>query len=106
MSKKKAILPRWEFYYGQSTSAQCHALKFSTPDGLFWFSYDTLVAFRINGTEKEDNGGLVVRENKWGPTTGKHLNAINDNKYCRVDSKTFARLFKKYTGQELSDYSD
>ena len=37
----------------------------------FWFSYKTLVALNVPGK------GKVVSENLWGPTTGKHLNAID-----------------------------
>lgn len=36
-----------------------------------YFSYDTVVAFREVGHE------LVVHENDWGPTTGKHLNWLD-----------------------------
>jgi hypothetical protein len=35
-----------------------------------YFSYETLVAFHAPGV------GLVVSENCWGPTTGRHLNDI------------------------------
>ena len=37
----------------------------------FWFSYQTVIAFRTPTT------GLVLSENLWGPTTGKHLNVIS-----------------------------
>ena len=37
-----------------------------------WFSYETPIAFK-NGTWST----LVVSENVWGPTTGKHLNYID-----------------------------
>lgn len=36
-----------------------------------WFSYSTPVAIRRDGHD------LIVRENVWGTTTGKHLNAID-----------------------------
>lgn len=35
------------------------------------FSYETPIAFEGAGS------GMVVRENDWGPTTGKHLNALD-----------------------------
>ncbi len=38
---------------------------------VVWFSYKEPVAFKFNGRPR------VVRENAWGPTTGKHLNAID-----------------------------
>lgn len=54
-----------------------------------WFSYKTPVAFQVNGH------GLVVRENDWSNTTGKHLNRIDGgNKKGRVDATTFQRLFE------------
>ena len=48
-----------------------NALCFTAGDLDVYFSYKTPVAFRAPGF------GLVVRENEWGPTTGKHLNAID-----------------------------
>lgn len=52
----------------------------------FYFSYRTCVAFRGS------NGRMVVRENEWGPTTGKHLNWIDEDKSTRVDGATFQRM--------------
>ena len=53
-----------------------------------WFSYDTPIAFRSSGER-------VVRENVWGPTTGKHLNVIDggtkEAKERRVSSEDFNR---------------
>lgn len=37
---------------------------------LYYFSYDTIVGFQVGGNRP------VVRENIWGPTTGKHINRI------------------------------
>jgi len=48
-----------------------------------WFSYRTPVGFLAPGT------GYVVRENAWGPTTGKHLNYLNSNKAGRVSGEQF-----------------
>ena len=51
----------------------------------FWFSYRTCVAFN-----RHDGTGPVVRENDWGPTTGKHLNWIDDgDKGRRVPANVF-----------------
>lgn len=36
----------------------------------FWFSYSTIVAVM-------ENGKLYVSENRWGTTTGKHLNYLD-----------------------------
>jgi hypothetical protein len=43
-----------------------------------YYSYKTIVAFRHEST------GLVVSQNQWGTTTGKHLNWINDDKSARI----------------------
>jgi hypothetical protein len=59
-----------------------------------WYSYRTAVAFRVNGI-------TTVRRNDWGPTTGKHLNAIDGghpvDRADRVDSETFTRLWNERT---------
>ena len=48
-----------------------------------WISYETVVAFY-------DGYDLVVCDNIWGPTTGKHLNSIDGgNKASRVSYKEF-----------------
>lgn len=53
----------------------------------FYFSYKTLVAFRHDGE-------VTVRENDWGPTTGKHLNAIDGgDKKRRLPSERFELAF-------------
>lgn len=48
----------------------------------YWYSYKTLVAFRINGE-------FHIIKNYWSNTTGKHLNLINSNKSIREDEETF-----------------
>ena len=55
-----------------------------------WFSYKTIVAFRVAGQHP------VVRRNDWGPTTGKHLNLIDGGDTAsRVHSETFDRLLSE-----------
>lgn len=72
MKMTTATLPMFETY-GRYASRNygAHALVFSVGDRDFYFSYKTLVAFRVPGY------GLVVSDNVWGPTTGKHLNWID-----------------------------
>jgi hypothetical protein len=53
-----------------------------------YFSYETPIAF----TSKN---GLVVSENIWGTTTGKHLNMINDNKSIRINRTNFETLLNE-----------
>lgn len=60
-----------------------HSLCFEDASGnSYWYSYETLVAFRINGE-------FHIIKNYWGPTTGKHLNWIDSNKKIREDEDTF-----------------
>lgn len=60
-----------------------HTLLFTDSKGNeYYYSYETLVAFRINGE-------FHIVKNLWGPTTGKHLNWINPNKDLREDWNTF-----------------
>lgn len=54
-----------------------------------WFSYQTAVAFQVNGKDR------VVRENSWGPTTGKHLSWIEPDKRKRVSAEKFEELWQK-----------
>lgn len=48
-----------------------------------YFSYNTVVAFRTPET------GLVISDNMWGPTTGKHLNAISRDHTKRINREKF-----------------
>ena len=53
-----------------------------------WFSYNTIIAFWT------PDSGLVVSENVWSKTTGKHLNWLEPDKKCRVSNDDFnAMLF-------------
>ena len=61
-----------------------NALVFTDVNRIeYYFSYNTLVAF------KHPTSDLVIRENIWGNTTGKHLNWIDADKSKRVDTPTF-----------------
>ena len=71
--------------YGRYSSDNygVNTLAFTDPFGnKYWYSYQKLVAFRINGE-------FHIIKNYWGTTTGKHLNWINDNKAIREDDDTF-----------------
>ena len=64
-------------------------------DAILYFSYHDLVAFGYKDI-------LVVRENIWGNTTGKHLNSIDDGKKeNRVSAETFYELYQEYIGKRL-----
>lgn len=61
-------------------------------DVELWFSYRTLIAFRT-----PTSCGTIVRENDWGPTTGRHLNYLCD-KSERVSNGEFAQLVGQHLG--------
>lgn len=77
---------RFYNYGGYSSSNYgAHTLAFETKEGTFYFSYETLVAFKSKKTGKK-----YVRENVWGNTTGKHLNWIDGgNKKARLSEEEF-----------------
>lgn len=72
------------YNYGiySSDNYGAHSLCFVTPIGKYWFSYETLVAFMINGE-------FHIIKNYWGTTTGKHLNWIDKDHSIREDRETF-----------------
>ena len=54
----------------------------------FWFSDDTLVAFRTKGE-------FHIVKNYWGTTTGKHLNWICSNKSIRESMEDFEANYNR-----------
>lgn len=54
-----------------------------------WFSYETPIAFQSG------HGRIVVRENEWGPTTGKHIGYVNPDKGARVDGVVFESMLAR-----------
>lgn len=72
--------------YGNYSSDNygAHALRVDFDNLTLWYSYKTVVAFRGGGYPRQ------VRQNSWGPTTGKHLNAIDGGeKSSRIDGQEF-----------------
>ena len=79
-------LPNFEVYCENTTAV--NALVFSIGNYYIYYSYKTPVAFR--GPD-----GLKVSENCWGPTTGKHLNAIDGgDKANRMPRAEFEKALK------------
>lgn len=79
--------------YGNYSSENygAHALVVDMAGVRVWFSYTTPVAFAT------EECGRVVRENDWGPTTGKHLNWIDGgDKQSRVSGAEFERLYAEH----------
>ena len=82
-------IKKWNYGNYSSNNYGAHSLAFQLGDVTVYFSYETPVAFEAPGH------GLVVRENDWGNTTGKHLNWIDGGKHeSRLPSSEFERLLK------------
>lgn len=96
-------LPTFESYGEYSSDNYgAHTLVFTDERGCdFYYSYRTLVAVRV------PFAGMVVHENDWGPTTGKHLNWIDggdkEAKASRVDSETFEQRVAEMLGSEAEE---
>jgi hypothetical protein len=71
-------LPKVSPYGDYSDNYGTHALRVDLGNLELWYSYDTIIAYR----DVED--GMVICENVWGTTTGKHLNWINLDHKRRV----------------------
>ncbi len=80
-------LPRFRSYGDyKSDNYGAHCLEFTIGGLSVYFSYKTPVAFERPST------GLVVRENDWGQTTGRHLNWIDGgNKKDRIPGNEFEK---------------
>ena len=86
--------------YGQYASSNygAHALRVDVGPIRVWYSYETAVAFQVDGHER------VVHENGWGTTTGKHLNWIdNGDKKTRVSGAEFQRLWDEQVAPLLAE---
>ena len=69
----------------ESYSPSCKigaAMRLITANYTLWFSYSTPIAI-------QNSDGLFIRENDWGPTTGRHLNYIDEDKSIRISGEEF-----------------
>ncbi len=90
-------IPSFESYGNYSSSNYgVNCLVFTDERGHdYYFSYKTLIALRVPGK------GLIVRENDWGNTTGKHLNWIDyGDKENRVETQEFQRIMNEWTKED------
>ena len=62
--------------------------KVISGDCVYFFSYETCIAFAINGE-------LVISKNIWSNTTSKHLNLIDTDKTIRIDYLDFKEELSK-----------
>jgi hypothetical protein len=90
--------------YGQYSSSNygAHCLRLDFGPITVWYSYDTPVAFHIDGQNR------VVRKNDWNRTTGKHLRWIDghlskDKNSGRVDGSTFENLWVQHVAPLFAD---
>lgn len=81
--------------YGEGNRAyqlrKAHCDLYENDKGVqLYFSYQTLVAFKVPGYQ------LVSVENRWGTTTGKHLNWIGEPKDARLSLDDFEKVAKEH----------
>ena len=80
---------KWN-YYKEGSNSPAVAFRDENSGFTYFYSYNTLVAF------EHTLSGLVVRENVWGATTGKHLNAIDGGSVdAKIERVTYYEDFKK-----------
>ena len=92
-------LPTFESYMpSASKNYGLNSLRFFDASGrCYWFSYQTLVAFT------DGEGRRYVRQNEWGPTTGKHLNAIDGgNVNTRLSADAFQAKYAEIHAEPVS----
>lgn len=71
----------------QGESPTQHTVSIGDLD--LYFSYEAVVAFRARGIS------LIVSENIWSATTGKHINAIAGKGYPRLPREKFREMLKE-----------
>ena len=97
----KTELPRIDSYgHYSSNNYGAHTLRVEVGPLTVWFSYKTPVAFRAPGTP------MIVHQNDWGKTTGKHLKWIDGHTSKtakdRVSGEKFEQLWAEHV-QPLFD---
>lgn len=78
--------------YSSNNYGSCRAVTIG--DLILYYSYNTVVAFR------DGNKPLVISQNIWSNTTGRHLNWINPDKTVRIPNDEFedtlSRTLRQY----------
>ncbi len=92
-------LPTFDTYCPNTTAA--NALCFDLGPIKVWYSYKTVVAYQlcpeyISRSPKAYQHPPTVRHNDWGPTTSKHLNAIDGGDTAsRVSGEVFETMLSE-----------
>lgn len=83
-------LPTFSNYGNYSSDNYgAHTLRIDTANLTLWYSYKTIIAYQ------DAQDGLVVSENAWTTTTGKHLNWIDGgNKKSRKPHADFEAMLE------------
>lgn len=77
------------------TTVSTNLTKFSLGNLDIYFSYNTAVAF------EDSQANLVISQNKWSPTTGKHLSIINKDVSDRIPYEQFTKELEKAIAKEM-----
>ena len=92
----RSALPTIWCYGDYSGSYGSHCMAVEVLGITIYYLYKTPIAFDAPGM------GRYVRENDWGPTTGKHLNAIDGgDKKNRVSGEKFEELWNQHVAGQL-----
>jgi hypothetical protein len=83
-------------YYGPGSDYNGRAVCFTIGGLTVYFSYRNVVAFStLSGTTE-------VCQNYWGPTTGKHLNAIDGGSKEARKARLIRGVFEERLESELA----
>lgn len=83
-------ISKWNYMDGYSSSNYgAHTIAIKVGELTLFFSYDTVIKFIAPGF------GACVSENIWGPTTGKHLNALSADKQDRLQRGEFEKKLEE-----------
>ncbi len=72
-----------------------HEVEYGTMLTLY-FSYETIIAFRC------DTLGSFMTSNRWGPTTGRHMNELRRDSFTQVDEEAFDKKLEEGMKRALS----
>ena len=67
----------------ESSNYGMNTIRLDLSSLTLYYSYKTIVAYY------DHQDGLVISDNVWSSTTGKHLNWINEDKSIRLDFDQF-----------------